>query len=101
MVHEWMPVPFLSAAGPSPLVRTVGAEVRLRINLRCSRASAPSRQEAQARDIDNDPRPYMEGLRQFAAKHDVPLPDASLRCGRLWRQGVLKGPADALMALFQ
>jgi hypothetical protein len=43
----------------------------------------------------------MEGLRQFAAKHDIALPDASLRCGRLWRQGALKGPADALTALFQ
>ncbi len=70
------------------------------------------------REIDNDPRPYVEGLRQFAAKHDVALADASLRWGRLWRQGVpystllvnainhpnaqgLRLFADALMALFQ
>lgn len=70
------------------------------------------------RDIDEDPRPYVAGLRQFAAKHDVALADASLRYGRLWRQGVpyntlmvnainhpdVRGMrifADALMALFR
>ena len=70
------------------------------------------------RDIDKDPRPYVEGLRQFAAKHDVALADASLRYGRLWRQGIpyntlmvnainhpdVRGMrifADALMALFR
>ena len=70
------------------------------------------------RDIDDDPRPYVEGLRQFAAKHDVVLADASLRWGRLWRQGIPYGTllvnainhpnargmsifADALMALFR
>lgn len=70
------------------------------------------------REIDNDPRPYVKGLRQFAAKHDVALADASLRYGRLWRQGTphttllvnaINHPdargmrifADALMALFQ
>jgi hypothetical protein len=69
------------------------------------------------REIDNDPRPYVEGLRQFAAKHDVALADASLRWGRLWRQGIpyntllvnaINHPnargmrifADSLMALF-
>ena len=71
----------------------------------------------QERDIDNDPRPYVEGLRQFAAKHNVALADASLRYGRLWRQGIpystllvnaINHPnaqgmrlfADSLMALF-
>ena len=70
------------------------------------------------RNIDNDPRPYVEGLRQFAATHDVALADASLRWGRLWRQGIpystllvnaINHPnalgmsifADALMALFR
>jgi lysophospholipase L1-like esterase len=70
------------------------------------------------REIDDDPRPYVAGLRQFAAKHDVALADASLRYGRLWRQGVpyntlmvnainhpdVRGMrifADALMALFR
>jgi lysophospholipase L1-like esterase len=71
----------------------------------------------QERDIDDDPRPYVEGLRQFAAKHNVALADASLRYGRLWRQGIpystllvnaINHPnaqgmrifADSLMALF-
>jgi lysophospholipase L1-like esterase len=71
----------------------------------------------QERDIDNDPRPYVEGLRQFAAKHNVALADVSLRYGRLWRQGIpystllvnaINHPnaqgmrifADSLMALF-
>lgn len=70
------------------------------------------------RDIDDDPRPYVAGLRQFAAAHNVPLADASRRYGRLWRQGIpyntlmlnsINHPnpfgmslfADALMALFR
>jgi lysophospholipase L1-like esterase len=70
------------------------------------------------REIDEDPRPYVAGLREFAAKHDVGLADASLRYGRLWRQGIpynalmvnainhpdargMKIFADALMALFR
>lgn len=40
------------------------------------------------RDIDNDPRPYVTGLRQFSVKHSVALADAAQRYGRLWRQGV-------------
>jgi lysophospholipase L1-like esterase len=69
------------------------------------------------RDIDDDPRPYVTGLRQFAVKHSVPLADASRRYGRLWRQGIpyntlmlnsinhpdargMKIFADALMELF-
>lgn len=73
---------------------------------------------AHEREIDHDPRPYVEGLRQFAARHpEVALADASLRYGRLWRQGIpyntlmlnsINHPnangmrlfADALMALF-
>jgi len=38
--------------------------------------------------IDNDPRPYVKGLRLFAEKHQIALADASLRYGRLWRQGI-------------
>ena len=38
--------------------------------------------------IDDDPRPYVAGARAFAAKHGVALADASLRWGRLWRQGI-------------
>ena len=69
------------------------------------------------REIDNDPRPYVMGLRKFTAKHQVALADASLRYGRLWRQGIpyltlldnnINHPntfghslfADSLMALF-
>ena len=69
------------------------------------------------RDIDADPRPYVAGLRQFAARHHVALADASLRWGRLWRQGIpyntlhmnainhpnpqgMKMFADSLMGLF-
>lgn len=46
------------------------------------------------RDIDDDPRPYVAGLRAFAAKHSVALADASRRYGRLWRQGI---PYQTLM----
>jgi lysophospholipase L1-like esterase len=70
------------------------------------------------REVDDDPRPYVKALRQFSAQHNVPLADASLRYGRLWRQGVpyntlllnaINHPdahgmrlfADALMALFR
>jgi len=69
------------------------------------------------REVDEDPRPYVAGLRQFAAKHSVALADASRRYGRLWRQGIpyntlmlnsinhpdargMKIFADALMELF-
>ncbi len=46
------------------------------------------------REIDNDPRPYVHGLREFAVRRQVALADASLRWGRLWRQGL---PYNALM----
>ncbi len=46
------------------------------------------------RDIDQDPRPYVAGLRQFAANHPAALADAALRYGRLWRQGI---PYNSLM----
>ena len=69
------------------------------------------------RDIDEDPRPYVAGLRQFAARHELALADAAKRWGRLWRQGLpyttllsnainhpdprgMKLFADSLMELF-
>jgi lysophospholipase L1-like esterase len=69
------------------------------------------------RDIDTDPRPYVAGLRDFAPANNIPLADASLRWGRLWRQGIphntllhnainhpdvrgMKLFADSLMELF-
>jgi lysophospholipase L1-like esterase len=71
----------------------------------------------QQRDCDEDPRPYVRGLREFAAGRGVALADASRRYGRLWRQGIpyntlmlnsinhpdargMKLFADALMELF-
>jgi lysophospholipase L1-like esterase len=72
---------------------------------------------SREREIDEDPRPYVAGLRQFAKEHPVALADASRRYGRLWRQGIpystlmlnsinhpdprgMKIFADALMELF-
>jgi len=69
------------------------------------------------KNIDDDPRPYVKALRTFAAENRIALADASLRYGRLWRQGIpystlmmnsINHPnafgmslfADALMALF-
>ena len=49
---------------------------------------------AREREIDDDPRPYVAGLRQFASGHPVALADASRRYGRLWRQGI---PYNTLM----
>jgi lysophospholipase L1-like esterase len=45
-------------------------------------------------DVDEDPRPYVAGLRFFTKKHDVALADAAKRYGRLWRQGI---PYSTLM----
>jgi len=69
------------------------------------------------KNIDDDPRPYVKALRIFAGENGIALADASLRYGRLWRQGIpystlmmnnINHPnafghgvfADALMALF-
>ena len=69
------------------------------------------------REVDDDPRPYVAGLREFAVRNRTALADASLRYGRLWRQGIpystlmlnsINHPdargmrlfADALMGLF-
>lgn len=38
--------------------------------------------------VDADPRPYVQGLRAFAAANDVALADASALWCRLWRQGL-------------
>jgi len=72
---------------------------------------------ASEKGIDEDPRPYVKALRKFTAENRIALADASLRYGRLWRQGLpystllmnnINHPnpygmsifADALMALF-
>jgi lysophospholipase L1-like esterase len=38
--------------------------------------------------VESDPRPYVAGLREFAAKHHVALADASLRWGHLVKEGI-------------
>lgn len=38
--------------------------------------------------FDEDPRPYVAGLRRFAMTYEVALADASLAWTRLWRQGI-------------
>jgi lysophospholipase L1-like esterase len=38
--------------------------------------------------VETDPRPYVAGLRQFAAKHKVALADASLHWGHLLKEGI-------------
>jgi lysophospholipase L1-like esterase len=72
---------------------------------------------SREREVDDDPRPYVLGLREFAARNRTALADASRRYGRLWRQGIpyntlmlnsinhpdergMKLFADALMELF-
>jgi hypothetical protein len=69
------------------------------------------------RDIDEDPRAYVKGVRLFAQENQVAVAEGSLRYGRLWRQGIpyitlmennINHPnvyghtlfADSLMALF-
>ncbi len=70
-----------------------------------------------SKDCDDDPRPFVKFLREFAAKNRIPLADASRYWGRLYRQGIpceilfsngINHPleyglslfADALMKLF-
>lgn len=50
----------------------------------------PGNVERGQRDIDDDPRPYVAGLKAFVAAHPehVALADAARRYGRLWRQGI-------------
>lgn len=38
--------------------------------------------------VEQDPRPYVAGVRQFAARHNVALADASLRWGHLLKEGI-------------
>lgn len=69
------------------------------------------------RNIDDDPRAYVKGVRLFAQENQVAVAEGSLRYGRLWRQGIpyitlmennINHPnvyghslfADSLMALF-
>ena len=38
--------------------------------------------------VESDPRPYVAGVRQFCAKHNVAIADASLRWGHLLKEGI-------------
>lgn len=38
--------------------------------------------------VDDDPRPYVAGLRSFAPKHGIALADAARLYGRLWRRAL-------------
>ncbi len=40
------------------------------------------------KEIDEDPRPYVKFLREFAKEREVPLADASLLYGHLWKEGI-------------
>ena len=46
------------------------------------------------KNIDDDPRPYTQSVREFCAKNNVALADGAKRYGRLWRQGI---PYSTLM----
>jgi hypothetical protein len=43
---------------------------------------------ASEKRVDEDPRGYVKGMRRYAAERGIALADASLRWGRLWRQGL-------------
>lgn len=72
---------------------------------------------ASQNDIDDDPRPYTEYIREFGKENRILVAEASTLYGRLWRQGIpyntlmvnninhpnpygLSLYADALMVLF-
>lgn len=46
------------------------------------------------RDVDNDPRPLVKGLRKFTTVNNVPFADAPSLYGKLWRAGI---PYNTLM----
>ena len=46
------------------------------------------------RDVDEDPRPLVKGLREFTAVNNVPFADTPILYGKLWRSGI---PYNTLM----
>lgn len=46
------------------------------------------------RGVDDDPRPYVKGLRRFTASNNVPYADTPNLYGKLWRAGI---PYNTLM----
>ena len=71
-------------AGILEKIRNVGAEVVL-ITPHLVR---PDWLTSDTLKVDQDPRAYVRGLREFAAKNNVALADASQEWCRLWRQGL-------------
>ena len=65
-------------------LRGVGAEVIL-ITPHLVR---PDWMNAQSLKFDEDPRPYVNGLRRFAAENHLAIADASKEWCRLWRAGI-------------
>ncbi len=65
-------------------LRGVGAEVAL-ITPHLVR---PDWLKTDTLKFDEDPRPYVKGLRQFALENRVALADASKEWCRLWRKGI-------------
>ena len=45
-------------------------------------------------NIDDDPRPYVKAIREFAAENKIALAEGSALYGRLWRKGI---PYNTLM----
>ena len=48
----------------------------------------PDWMNAPSTRVEVDPRPYVSGVRQFTAKHNVALADASLHWGHLLKEGI-------------
>ncbi len=71
-------------AGILEKIRGVGAEVVL-ITPHLVR---PDWLTSDTLKVDQDPRAYVRGLKEFAAKNRVALADASREWCRLWRQGI-------------
>jgi lysophospholipase L1-like esterase len=71
-------------AGIMKRLRDIGAEVIL-ITPHLVR---PDWLKSDTLKFDEDPRPYVRGLRRFAAENHVALADASREWCRLWRRGI-------------
>ena len=71
-------------AGIVEQIRGVGGEVVL-ITPHLMR---PDWLKSDTLKVDEDPRPYVRGLKEFAAKNGVALADASKEWCRLWRRGL-------------
>ena len=120
VVMEWVNDAYLDEAGVQshyggflPRLRGAGAEVVILT----PHLVRPDWMDMKTMKFDEDPRPYVRGLRRFAAENGVALADASRLWCQLWRRGLpylsllensINHPderghalfADALMGLF-